>query len=77
MMLAQVPTRILQPGSPTKPPVRINSHLYLFEDWPTDPLDLVHFGWYYLGPAATNGSNDAYGVVVNEIVPGTLGQVSD
>ncbi|KIM83366.1 hypothetical protein PILCRDRAFT_97217 [Piloderma croceum F 1598] len=37
----------------------------------------VHFGWYYLGPAATNGSNDAYGLVVNEIVPGTLGQVND
>jgi hypothetical protein len=40
-------------------------------------MDLVHFGWYYLGPATTNGSNNGYGVVVNEIVPGTLGQVSD
>jgi hypothetical protein len=73
MMLTQVPTRISQPGSPTKPPVRLNSHIYLFA---ADPLDQVHFGWYYLGPAATN-SNDAYGVVVDENLPGTLGQVSD
>lgn len=34
-------------------------------------------GWYYLGPAATNGSNDAYGVIVRELVPHTLGQVND
>jgi hypothetical protein len=37
----------------------------------------VFYGWYYLGPAATNGSNDAYGVIVRELVPYTLGQVDD
>jgi len=34
-------------------------------------------GFFYLGPSATNGSNDASGVIVKEIEPGALGTISD
>ncbi|KAF9462830.1 hypothetical protein BDZ94DRAFT_1290096 [Collybia nuda] len=34
-------------------------------------------GWFYLGPAATNTANKPSGIIVREIVPGTLGSLVD
>jgi hypothetical protein len=70
MTLAQVPNSIWPLGGPN---VRFDFFFI--------KIIIIHFtvpdGWYYLGPAANSGSNDAYGVIVKELVPYTLGQVSD